>query len=165
MQKTNIKKYKSETILALWYRDAPIFKNSWYRMATRRVEVPSSNSSFLHSIVHVFIHPVCALSTSFQGFQGIFDRPDCMLSKYPMILCIYEPASKWIAYAWYKSVSYRFWMFSGALSLYSVLFKSTQNNAKMERNWRYLSTFLDSLWLFPKQGILLQSTPNYKDSN
>ena len=45
---------------------------------------------------------------------------------------IYEPLSKSIAYAWYKNIGYRFW---GGLSLYSVLFKSTLKNAKIQRNW------------------------------
>ena len=49
---------------------------------------------------------------------------------------ICEPPSKSIADAWYENIGYRF--FCGALShlsLYSVLFKSTLNNAKMQRNW------------------------------
>ena len=79
-----------------------------------------------------------------------------------LYIYIYQPQSKSIVYAWYKNVSYRFlW---GALSLSSVLFKSTLNNAKMQGNWRhgfrsklplvvsafatmlgsYLNTFLDS---------------------
>ena len=54
-------------------------------------------------------------------------------------MCIYiyiythEPRSKSIAYAWYKNIGYRF--FWGGLSLYSVLFKSTLKNAKMQRTW------------------------------
>ena len=59
---------------------------------------------------------------------------------YYIYLSIYiyicEPPSKSIADAWYENIGYRF--FCGALShlsLYSVLFKSTLNNAKMQRNW------------------------------
>ena len=46
---------------------------------------------------------------------------------------IYEPPSKSIVDAWYENIGYRF--LGGALSLYSVLFKSTLDNAKMQRNW------------------------------
>ena len=46
-----------------------------------------------------------------------------------LYICIYyEPSSKSIVDAWYENIGYRF--FWGALSLYSVLFKSTLNNAK-----------------------------------
>ena len=46
------------------------------------------------------------------------------------ILHIFEPPSKSIVYAWYKNISYR--SLGGALSLSSVLFKSTRNIAKMQ---------------------------------
>ena len=46
--------------------------------------------------------------------------------------CIYETPSKSIVDAWHENIGYRFF---GGLSLYSVLFKSTLNNAKMQRNW------------------------------
>ena len=47
---------------------------------------------------------------------------------------IHESPSKSIVYAWYKSIGYRFFP-RGGLSLYSVLFKSTLKNAKMQQNW------------------------------
>ena len=87
-----------------------------------------------------------------------------------MCVCIYiyEPPPKSIVYAWYKNISYR--SLGGALSLSSVLLKSTLNTAKMQGKWlhgfrsklpgmdwgpfvvfafatmlgSYLSTFLDS---------------------
>ena len=45
-----------------------------------------------------------------------------------------EPPSQSIADASYENLGYRFF-FCGALSLYSVVFKSTLNNANMQRNW------------------------------
>ena len=49
----------------------------------------------------------------------------------------YEPPSKSIVGAWYENIGciYLYIAHLGALSLYSVLFKSTLNNAKMQRNW------------------------------
>ena len=48
---------------------------------------------------------------------------------------IYEPPSKSIVDAWYENISYRHRFWRGALSLYSVLFKSTLNNATMQQHW------------------------------
>jgi hypothetical protein len=85
-------------------------------------------------------------------------------------ICIYlfcEPPSQSIVYAWYKNISYRF--LAGAYPF--TVFCSNQHYIMQKLNCRgwikgrsfasifggYLSTFLDSLWLFPKQGNLLQS--------
>jgi len=45
-----------------------------------------------------------------------------------LYIYIYEPPSKPIVDAWYD-------LFWGALSLYSVLFKSRLNNANMQQDW------------------------------
>jgi hypothetical protein len=51
---------------------------------------------------------------------------------------IYDPPSKSIVYAWFKIISYC--SLGGALSLSSVLFKSTRNTAKMHKNARELAS-------------------------
>ena len=50
-------------------------------------------------------------------------------------LYIHEPPSKSIVDAWYGNIGYRF--LGEGLSLYSVLFKSTLNNANSRRCWIY----------------------------
>ena len=99
---------------------------------------------------------------------------------YHIIICIYMCV--WAAVkinCWCLVRKYRLSLFGGGLSLYSVLLKSTLNNAKMQRNWlhgfrslkcwewnsKLLSLRLQPCWelskhiprLFPKEGYLLQT--------
>ena len=55
-------------------------------------------------------------------------------------LVSYESLSKSIADLWYENIGYRFLVL--ALSLYSVLFKSTLNNANMKHGWPQTSIHL-----------------------
>ena len=109
--------------------------------------------------------------------MGVWIKYVCMY----IYIYVYEPPPKSIVYAWYKNISYRF--LGGALSLSSVLLKSTLNTAKMQGTWlhgfrsklpgmdwgpfvvfafatmlgSYLSTFLDS---FLSKEIFTISSPN-----
>ena len=61
-----------------------------------------------------------------------------------LYIYIYKPPSKSIVDAWYGNIGYRF--LGEGLSLYSVLFKSTLNNAKMRRNWISKLLLSSSCW-------------------
>ena len=53
--------------------------------------------------------------------------------KFAATVALYEPPSKSIVDARYENIGYRFW--GRAYRFTSLLFKSTLNNAKMQRNW------------------------------
>ena len=74
-----------------------------------------------------------------------------------MYIYIYEPRSKSIAYAWYKTRGYHF--FGGALSLCSVLFKSTLKNARMQRDWLHRFRFLNCRGWINRRSLSLSLQP------
>ena len=68
------------------------------------------------------------------------DGQDQIANRLAFLVASVQPSGKQTSHrqnqlfdAWYEK--YRLSLFGGALSLYSVLFKSTLNNANMQRNW------------------------------